>query len=225
MKLTKSLAVIKERNCTVSFVLDSRTRRRNAVEFPLALRFTVDRKFFYLTVGSSYTEKQFSEICNATKSASDNYREQKMWRETYLPKYKVMLEKLNRGGELTFDMVRQAVTTGNVVVVDDKTEESSFLMVWEDYIHHLYTDDGGKRYTTGESYECALKSFYRIMGRDSIKGFKIGVPELQRWKDGMLNGVKDKDGNIVGKISETTCGIYRLTGKTPCLIISNWCYR
>ena len=51
-KLTKSLSLFKERNCSVSVVLDSRTRRKNACEFPLSLRFTIDRKFFYLTVGS-----------------------------------------------------------------------------------------------------------------------------------------------------------------------------
>ena len=53
-KLTKSLPLFKERNCSVSIVLDSRTRRKNAYEFPLSLRFTIDRKFFYFTVGSSF---------------------------------------------------------------------------------------------------------------------------------------------------------------------------
>lgn len=64
-KLTKSMSLFKERNCSVSIVLDSRTRRKNAYEFPLSLRFTVDRKFFYFTVGSSFTERKFSDICNA----------------------------------------------------------------------------------------------------------------------------------------------------------------
>ena len=98
MKLTKSLPVIKERNCNASLVLDRRTQRRNVKEFPLAMRFTIDRKFFYHVVGSSYTEKQFSDICNATKSSSDNYREQRMWRETIVPKHKDLLSELNKGG-------------------------------------------------------------------------------------------------------------------------------
>lgn len=71
-KLTKSMSLFKERNCSVSIVLDSRTRRKNAYEFPLSLRFTVDRKFFYFTVGSSFTERKFSDICNATKCKSEN---------------------------------------------------------------------------------------------------------------------------------------------------------
>lgn len=102
-KLTKSLSLFKERNCSVSIVLDSRTRRKNACEFPLSLRFTIDRKCFYLTVGSSFTEKKFSDICNATKCKSENYRLQKEWKDTFVPKYKEILMNLNKGGILTFE--------------------------------------------------------------------------------------------------------------------------
>lgn len=102
-KLTKSLLVIKERNCTASLVLDTRTNRRNVTEYPLALRFTIDRKIFYHILSGSYSEKRFSDICNAAKSMSDNYREQKMWRETYVVKYKLLLQNLNKGGNLTFE--------------------------------------------------------------------------------------------------------------------------
>ena len=76
-KLTKSMPLFKERNCSVSIVLDSRTRRKNAYEFPLSLRFTIDRKFFYLTVGSSFSEKKFSDICNATKCKSEKLQTSK----------------------------------------------------------------------------------------------------------------------------------------------------
>ena len=171
MKLTKSLPVIKERNCTVSFVLDSRTHRRIVTEYPLSLRFTIDRKFFYHTVGTCYTEKQFSDICNATKSASENYKEQKMWRDTYLPKYKELLENLNVGSPFTYEMVRVAVTTGNALIAEEKSDDASFIGIWEDYINHLLYDNDGKQFTTGESYQCAIKSFKKIMGEDSIKGF------------------------------------------------------
>ena len=82
-KLTKSMPLFKERNCSVSIVLDSRTRRKNAYEFPLSLRFTIDRKFFYLTVGSSFSEKKFSDICNATKCKSENYKLQKEWKDSF----------------------------------------------------------------------------------------------------------------------------------------------
>lgn len=208
-KLTKSLPLFKERNCSVSIVLDSRTRRKNAYEFPLSLRFTIDRKFFYFTVGSSFTEKKFSDVCNATKCKSENYKLQKEWKDTIAPKYKKILMNLNKGGILTFEMVRQYIMGEEVVLSKENTTQSqSFISIWEQVIHELRTEDGGVRFTTAESYECALKSFRKILGENTIKGFCICAAELQKWKDGMHNGVKDENGAIVGKISDTTAGIY-----------------
>ena len=208
-KLTKSLSLFKERNCSVSIVLDSRTRKRNACEFPLSLRFTIDRKCFYLTVGSFFTEKKFSDICNAIKCKSENYRLQKEWKDTFVPKYKEILMNLNKGGILTFEMVRQCIMGEGVMLSKENTTKSqSFIGIWELIIHELRTNDGGVRFTTAESYECALKSFRKILGTNTIKGFCISAAEIQKWKDGMHNGVKDENGAIVGKISDTTAGIY-----------------
>lgn len=208
-KLTKSLSLFKERNCSVSIVLDSRTRRKNACEFPLSIRFTIDRKFFYFTVGSSFTGKKFSDICNATKCKSENYKLQKEWKDTIAPKYKEILMNLNKGGILTFEMVRQCIMGEEVVLSkEDITQSQSFISIWEQVIHELRTEDGGARFTTAESYECSLKSFRKILGENAIKGFCICAAELQKWKDGMHNGVKDENGAIVGKISDTTAGIY-----------------
>ena len=221
MKLTKSLAVIKERNCTASFVLDNRTNRRNATEFPLALRFTIDRKVFYHQLSGTYSEKRFSDICNATKSSSSNYKEQRTWKDTYVEKYKSLLINLNKDGILTFDMVKQAITTGNYKIVEEETDTRTFFSIWEDIIYELKTEDNGSRYTTSESYECALKSFKKIMGQDSIKGFNISAAEIQKWKDGMHSGVKDANGELVGKISDTTAGIYL----RACRAVWNRCTR
>ena len=208
-KLTKSMPLFKERNCSVSIVLDSRTRRKNAYEFPLSLRFTIDRKFFYLTVGSSFSEKKFSDICNATKCKSENYKLQKEWKDTFVPKYKKVLSNLNKGGILTFEMVRQCIIGEDVVLSEEETTKSqSFISIWEQVINGFKTDDGGARFTTAESYECALKSFRKILGANTIKGFCISAAEIQKWKDGMHNGVKDGNGAVVGKISDTTVGIY-----------------
>ena len=183
-KLTKSLSLFKERNCSVSIVLDSRTRRKNACEFPLSLRFTIDRKFFYLTVGSSFTEKKFSDICNATKCKSENYKLQKEWKDTIAPKYKEILMNLNKGGILTYEMVRQCIMGEDVVLSDkDTTKSQSFISIWEQVIYDFKTDDDGARFTTAESYECALKSFKKILGTNTIKGFCISAAEIQKWKE------------------------------------------
>lgn len=206
-KLTKSMSLFKERNCSVSIVLDSRTRRKNAYEFPLSLRFTIDRKFFYLTVGSSFTEKKFSDICNATKCKSENYKLQKEWKDTITPKYKDILTNLNKGGILTFEMVRQCIMgEGTVLSHEGTTTPQSFIGIWELIIHELRTDDGGVRFTTAESYECALKSFRKILGTDMVKGFCISAAELQIWKEGMHNGV-----NVIGNFVSSKIGKVKST--------------
>lgn len=164
-KLTKSLPLFKERNCSVSIVWDSCTRRKNACEFPLSLRFTIDRKFFYLTVGNSFTETKFSDICNATKCKSENYKLQKEWKDTFVPKCKDVLTNLNKGGIQTFEMVRQCIMgNGTVLSKEETTKSQSFMGIWEQVIHELLTNDGGERFTTAESYKCALKSFRKILG-------------------------------------------------------------
>lgn len=206
-KLTKSLLVLKERNCSVSLVLDTRTNRKQVSEFPLSLRFTIDRKFFYHHVSGSYTERQFSDICNANRSTSANYREQKKWVDAYVPKYKALLQSLSPGGMLTYEQVHQAVTSG-LPATDKHADNRSFFGIWEEIIHELQTDNDGKRCTTAESYVCALRSFQKIIGKDAIKGFSITAAEIQKWKDGMQQGVKGKGGKLVGKISDSTTGIY-----------------
>ena len=162
MKLTKSLPIIKERNCNASLVLDTRTNRKN-----VSIRFTVDRKFFYHQVGGFYSEKRFSDICTATKSSSENYKEQKMWREDIVPKYKKMLVGLNKGNPFTYEMVRVAVTTGNANVEVTK-EDKSFIGIWQEYIYHLQNNDNGKRYSTSDNYISALNSFQKFLGKDAI---------------------------------------------------------
>ena len=49
----------------------------------------------------------------STCPLSHNYRIQKEWRDTFATKYKDLLENLNKGGILTYEMVRQAVVEGN----------------------------------------------------------------------------------------------------------------
>lgn len=203
VKLTKSMPIVKERTCTASMVLDMRTNRKNVSEFPLAVRFTIDRKLFYYQVGGFYTEKKFSDICNASKSASDNYRIQKEWRDTFATKYKDLLENLNKGGILTYEMVRQAVVEGNTYTVQtsNNTEKAlSFIGIWEQTIQELRTNDNGARFTTAESYEYSLRSFKKILGDETIKGFDVSAAEIQKWKDGMHDGVIGKGGKLEGKI-------------------------
>ena len=154
--MDRSFRLFKERNCTVAVALDTRSQGKSGKEFPVALRFTVDRKVFYLAVGGSYSEKQFSDICRAKRCTSQNFRIQSELRAMYEEKYRKLLTELNKGGTLTFEMVRQAVRTGNPHIVSAAgtpqcDDEQSFVGVWKDTIRRLKTEDNGRRYTTGIS--------------------------------------------------------------------------
>ncbi len=219
VKLTRSLPMIRERNCFVSMALDTRSNI-SSKQYLLSVRFTIDRRSFYYHVGGAYTVKQFSDICNASKSSSSNYKEQKEWWDIYGGKYKNLLQNLNKGGILTYEMVRKAVTAGNSAVWEEK-DDKSFFGIWEEIIHELRTKDNGARYSTSENYQSALKSFKKIMGDDSIKGFNISAAEIQKWKDGMHSGVPGPDGKIIGKTSDTTIGIYLRV----CRAVWNACLR
>ena len=120
-------------------------------------------------------------------------------------RYQSLISNLNPGHDLTRDMVR--------VVVEGRTQENdaSFIGIWKNIIHRLQTENDGARYTTSELYSNALKSFENILWDTTITGFKITIDDLKRWNEGMKNGVRNKEGKLIGKISDTTRGIYLRT--------------
>lgn len=74
--LATSFMTGRERNCTYSIVLDKRSNRTRTNEFPLSVRFTIDKKSIYLPIGGSYTPQYFSDVTNAKKSRSAKYTDQ-----------------------------------------------------------------------------------------------------------------------------------------------------
>ena len=203
---TTSFTGFKERECTMSIVLDTRSNRSKMTEYPVAARFTIDRRSYYYHIGGSYSKQDFSDICNSQKSKSSKYEEKRRWL-TIIDKHKNMVINLCRNQKLTMEKIK--------VALEGKTQDTSisFVGIWEDMIERMKTDNNGARYTTAESYECALKSFKKIMWRTPIEGFKIGIDELKTWDNGMKMGIKGPNGKIIGKISDTTRGIYLRTAR------------
>ncbi len=200
--------------CTFSLILDKRHPKKGKDTFPVAMRYTINRKSWYNYVEGEYTEEDFSKICNLNaKSVRSELYPKKVEFDNLFENYRSTIERL--GKDLTLERIRSVITG---VGIDDN---ASFIGIWENIINKLKTENDGARYTTGESYECALKSFKKIMWNKPIKGFQIGKEELEYWNDGMKNGVKDKDGNVVGKLSDTTRGIYLRT----CRVIWNECVK
>ena len=114
-------------------------------------------------MGGSYSEKDFSEICNVQTSRSPKFEIKRQW-ISILGEYGDILGRLNVGHELSLELIRNAIT-GNGLV-----SNVNFLTVWQEVIDNLKKED---RYGTAESYQCGLNSFKKILGEDNIKGFKI----------------------------------------------------
>lgn len=188
-------------NCTYSLILDKRHPKKDRDTFPVAMRYTIDRKSWYSYVAGEFTESDFAKICsmNAKAVRSELY-DRKLVFDAIFDEQVAMMERL--GGNLTLERIKSAVTG-----IGD-TKDSSFIGVWEDIIHHLVTDNGGERCTTGYSYQYALKSFQTIMWNKPVEGFKIGKEEIEYWSEGMKHGVKNRDGELVGKVQEATRGFY-----------------
>lgn len=209
--LATSFMTGRERNCTYSIVLDKRSNRTRTDEYPLSVRFTIDKKSMYIPIGGCYTPQYFSDVANAKKSRSPKYTEQQNW-IVVIDKYRTILTGLNRGRDLTLEQIKTSISGKS------SDDSLSFIGIWEQVIDRL-TKEG--RFTTAESYTCALRSFRKVLWNVPVVGFKINSEILQKWSDGMRNGVKDKDGKLVGKISDATRGIYLRTAR----VIWNECVR
>lgn len=185
-------------NCTFSLILDKRHPKAKKNTFPVAMRYTINRRSWYQFVESEYTEEDFSKICTLnSKSVRSELYDKKVKFDDIFNSSKEMVERL--GSNLSLDRIR-VVSTGEA-----EQEENSFIGIWERVIKHL-TETG--HFTTAESYQCALNSFQRILWKAPVTGFHVDKDVIARWSNGMKNGMKAKDGSIVGKISDTTRGIY-----------------
>ena len=188
-------------SCTYALILDKRHPKKDRDTLPVAMRYTIDRKSWYSFVAGEFTEEDFAKICTlSAKAVRSELYEKKMEFDTIFDAQTEMIERL--GNSLSLERIKVVVTGV------DSTKETSFIGVWEKKINFYLTDNNGERCTTAESYECALKSFLKIMWDRPVVGFKVDKEDIEYWNNGMMNGVKDEAGNIVGKISNTTRGIY-----------------
>lgn len=188
-------------SCTYALILDKRHPKKDRETFPVAMRYTIDRKSWYCFVAGEFTEEDFAKVCTlSAKAVRSELYEKKMEFDAIFDAQTEMIERL--GNSLSLERIK-AVVTGV-----DTTKETSFIGVWEKKINFYLTDNNGERCTTAESYEYALKSFQKIMWNRPIVGFKVDKEDIEYWNNGMMHGVKDETGNLVGKISNTTRGIY-----------------
>lgn len=198
-------------NCTLSIKLDKRTNKRTK-EYPLCVCFNLmengKQKRYYHNLGEYYTDAFFTSVCNCTSSRSSMMPKRKEW-EQALEEYRQRISKIAKIRTLSIDVIKSCLARTAT------NEQVSFLQIWRDVIR-MKSEEG--RAGTAESYECALKSFLKIIGE--IKGFAISKEIIQQWNEGMKNGVL-QNGKTVGKIADATRGIYLRT----CRVIWNECTR
>ena len=211
-KKKTSIATHKVGNCTITLVLDKRTNK-NTKDYPLSICFNLwedeKQKRYYHHLGEFLTEKYFSEVCSVSSSRSSLLNVRKEW-EAVMEGYRDKLVKVSNRQKLTMSLIR-TVLSG----VDVSGESASFLGVWSDVIARMRKEG---RAGTAENYSWALSSFRKIIG--DIEGFSVNKDVLEKWNDGMRNGVS-VDGKLDGKVADATRGMYLRT----CRVVWNECTR
>lgn len=159
-------------NCTYALILDKRHPKKDRNTFPVAMRYTIGRRSWYNYVAGEFTEEDFSRVCNlSAKAVRSELYEKKLEFDAIFEAQVELTERLGNG--LTLDRIKTAITGV------DTSKETSFFSVWQDKINFFRTNNNGEQYTTAESYECAMKSFQRILWDRPITGFKIGKEDIE----------------------------------------------
>ena len=199
MKQLTSLTCSKVGNCSLLFSLDRRYKNKSG-EYPIVITCTLNYKRYYHRIGEFTTDKYFTEVCNVTSSKNSLMKKKKEW-ESILEGYRTRLAKVAEKQQLTLPLI-SAVLSG----VDIHGEaNNSFISIWENIIASRRKEG---RAGTAQSYNCALNSFRMILGE--VPGFAIDKNVIQRWNEGMMNGIM-QNGKTVGKIADATRGIYLRT--------------
>ena len=165
------------------------------------MRYTIDRKSWYNFVAGEFTEEDFAKVCNlSAKAVRSELYDKKLEFDAIFEAQVELIERL--GNSLTLDKIKAAITGV------DTSKDASFFSVWQDRINFFRTNNNGEQYTTAESYECAMKSFRKILWDRPITGFKVGKEDIEYWSNGMQNGVLNENGELIGQIREATRGLY-----------------
>lgn len=207
MKQQTSLTCSKVGNCSLLFSLDRRYKNRSG-EYPIVITCTLNYKRYYHRIGEFTTDKYFTEVCSVTSSKNSLMAKKKEW-EAILEGYRARLAKVAEKQQLTLPLIRTVLSGVDISGEVGK----SFIGVWEGIIASRRKEG---RAGTAESYECALRSFRRVVG--DVEGFSVNKHTIAQWSEGMKNGL-DVNGNSIKKMSDTTRGIYL----RACRVVWNEC--
>ncbi len=81
--------------CTFSLILDKRHTKKGKETYPVAMRYTVNRKSWYNYVEGEYTEEDFTKICNLnSKSVRSELYPKKVEFDNLFENYRSTIERL-----------------------------------------------------------------------------------------------------------------------------------
>jgi hypothetical protein len=190
--------------CYIAMCLDKRNPSRVAKEeYPLCMRFTIQRSRYYHNLGEKCTPKQMARVAVATgqgerKTGEEtNYERQSRLLEVFTSFVQTVVN-INETGPLTLERIKTALT--------GRCESSSFIGVWEEIIAEKRKM--GKA-GTGDAYRSALNSFKELTGFGYVDGFAVDNALINKWIANMTER----------KIASATQGIYLRT----CRLVVNRC--
>lgn len=190
--------------CYIAMCLDKRNPARIVKsEYPLCMRFTIQRTRYYHSIGEKCTPKELARVAVATGQGERKTSEETFYeRQTRLQEVFVSFVKtvvnINETGPLTIDRIKTALT--------GRCESTSFIGVWEEIIAEKRKI--GKA-GTGDAYRSALNSFKELTGFSYADGFAVDTALVNRWVDALT----------AHKIAPSTQGIYLRT----CRLVVNRC--
>ena len=162
--------------CYIAMCLDKRNPSRVAKEeYPLCMRFTIQRSRYYHNLGEKCTPKQMAKVAVATgqgerKTGEEtNYERQSRLLEVFTSFVQTVVN-INETGPLTLERIKTALT--------GRCESSSFIGVWEEIIAEKRKM--GKA-GTGDAYRSALNSFKELTGFGYVDGFAVDNALINKW--------------------------------------------
>lgn len=200
--------------CSISLSLDKSNKNKSdksaQKKFQMLVCFTMNYKRYRHRIDLWETEKDFNNVCSVTSGKNSLMAKKKEW-EAILENYRERLAKVAEKQQLSLPLIR-TILSG--IDVSGETNKS-FLNIWESVIASRRKEG---RAGTAENYGWALNSFRKIVGE--IQGFSVNKDVIEKWNNGMKNGIV-VEGKVIGKIADATRGMYLRT----CRVIWNECVK
>lgn len=96
-------------SCTYALIIDKRHPKKDRDTFPVAMRYTIDRKSWYNYVAGEFTEEDFAKVCTlSARAVRSELYEKKIEFDAIFEAQTELIERL--GNSLTLDRIKSVVT-------------------------------------------------------------------------------------------------------------------